>query len=259
MPAEVRLPLVTLYGFLLVLARVSGAVSFVPFPGLRQAPVAGRVVLALAITVALLPVWPRVSPGDPGLALLAGWIAAELAFGVAVGLAVGFLNEAFIFASQIFGLQAGYGYASTIDPATQADSTVLQLFSHLASGLLFFAMDFHLVVIRIFTASLTALPPGDWFLGVAAGEQLLQLGSVMFTTAVRLALPVVALLVLVDIALALLGRINAEMQLLMLAFPAKMLATMALLAALTVVLPTLYGSAATRILGGVAALLNPEP
>ena len=46
----------------------------------------------------------------------------------------------------------------------------------------------------------------------------------------RLALPVVALLMLVDLALALLGRLNAQLQLLTLAFPAKMLAALLLLA-----------------------------
>ena len=51
----------------------------------------------------------------------------------------------------------------------------------------------------------------------------------MFSVGLRLALPVVALLVMVDVALALLGRLNPQLQLLSLAFPVKMLT--ALLAA----------------------------
>jgi flagellar biosynthetic protein FliR len=58
---------------------------------------------------------------------------------------------------------------------------------------------------------------------------MIRLGTNVFTFGVRLALPVVALLVMVDVALALLGRINQQLQLLSLAFPAKMLAALLLL------------------------------
>jgi flagellar biosynthetic protein FliR len=257
MPVEVRIPLGTLYGFLLVLARVSGAFSFVPIPGLRQTPGIARIVLAGTLTVALVPAWPRIDTAQPEIGLLAVWMLAEVAFGAAIGVAVSFLNEAFVMASQIFGLQAGYGYASTIDPSTEADSSVLQIFTHLVSGLLFFALGLDRKVIRIVAQSLEAYPPGTHLLTLASGEQVLKLGSVMFSTAVRLALPVVALLILVDISLALLGRINSQLQLLSLAFPVKMLVSIALLAALTVVLPVLYRGAAEPTFSLLGRVLAP--
>ena len=54
---------------------------------------------------------------------------------------------------------------------------------------------------------------------------------------VRLALPVVALLVMVDVALALLGRLNAQLQLLSLAFPAKMLTALVMLSWIAAIFP----------------------
>ena len=59
---------------------------------------------------------------------------------------------------------------------------------------------------------------------------MIHLGSNLFSVGVRLALPVVALLVMVDVALALMGRLNAQLQLLSLAFPAKMLVALLVLA-----------------------------
>jgi flagellar biosynthetic protein FliR len=64
---------------------------------------------------------------------------------------------------------------------------------------------------------------------------------------VRLALPVVALLVMVDVALALLGRINAQLQLLSLAFPAKMLTALLLLTWMAPLFPRIL-----REIGGQA-------
>ena len=48
----------------------------------------------------------------------------------------------------------------------------------------------------------------------------------MFQTAVRLALPVIAVLLLIDLTLGLLNQINSRLQLLTLAFPVKIVAAL---------------------------------
>ena len=78
----------------------------------------------------------------------------------------------------------------------------------------------------------------------------------MFTTGIRLALPAVALLVLVDIALALLGRLHAQLQLLTLSFPVKMLAALAMLAWVAPLFARLYEGYSRQALGVVRGLLG---
>ena len=58
--------------------------------------------------------------------------------------------------------------------------------------------------------------------GRAAAEELIRLGATIFSTGLRLALPVAGMLLLVDLALALVGRINAQVQMITIAFPLKM-------------------------------------
>lgn len=70
MHTELRLALPTLYGFLLVLARVAGALVFVPLPGINAGPEPARVVLALGFAVALFPAWPVVAMTEPGFGQL---------------------------------------------------------------------------------------------------------------------------------------------------------------------------------------------
>ncbi len=77
----------------------------------------------------------------------------------------------------------------------------------------------------------------------------------MFSTALRLAMPVLALMVLVDIALALLGRINAHLQLLTVAFPAKMLVTLGLLAWMTALFPAVFRGFGNHVFGTVRGAL----
>src|SRR5436309_242592 len=105
--------------FLLVLTRVSAVFTFLPFPGFRAGPDAARILLSLAVTTALFPVWPHLTEA-PTAGTLAFWIVQEVCLGLTVGVALSFLAEAAQVAAQVAGLQAGFSYASTIDPTTQA-------------------------------------------------------------------------------------------------------------------------------------------
>jgi flagellar biosynthetic protein FliR len=255
MRGEVLLPLGAVYGFLLVLARVGGTFVFVPLPGVRGAVEPARVVLALSLTVALAPQWPAIER-TPGLGQLVNWLVLEAALGMVAGLAVEFLSEALRVAAQVVGLQAGYAYASMVDPQTQADSGILLIVAQLASGLLFFAMGLDREVIRTLARSLETYPPGAWTPPVSSAPAMVGLAGGMFSTGVRLALPAAALLVLVDIALALLGRLHSQLQLLTISFPAKMLAALAVLAWVSVLIPRLYRGYAVEGLGVVRTLLG---
>jgi flagellar biosynthetic protein FliR len=240
-----------LYAFLLVLARVAGFIIFLPVPGFSNAPSGIRAGLALAVTFALFPAWPNLPAALPSLGQMAAWVVAEAGFGLAVGLAIVFLTESFQIATQVLGLQAGYGYATTIDPNSQADAGVLQIITTLMSGLLFLTLHLDHEVFRILGASLEKFPAGSWAPSAASLNGLVQLGSGMFTLGLRLAMPVVALLLLLDIALAIAGRIQQQLQLLSLAFPLKMLAALTLLAALAPVFARLFETSAEHTLGAL--------
>jgi flagellar biosynthetic protein FliR len=231
-----------LFGFLLTLVRVAGVFVFVPIPGLKSAVDPARILLMLGVTVALFPVWPH-PPGDvsPGLFVL--WIMSEAALGIGIGLAVAFSIEALLVGAQIVGLQAGYSFASMVDPFTQADSTVLVALAQTAAGLLFFALGLDRDVLRIFARSLTTFPPGSFVMSRGAAQLILLAGSTMFSTGLRLALPVMAVMLMVEISLALLGRVNAQLHLMAIAFPIKMMLGLGLLAWLAVLLPALLRGA----------------
>lgn len=70
----------------------------------------------------------------------------------------------------------------------------------------------------------------------------------MLTLALRIALPLIALLTLIDVALALVGRLQPQLQLLSLAFPLKMLTSMALIIVLAGSFGTLFQSAAGSLM-----------
>ena len=111
--------------------------------------------------MSLFPLWPVVAVA-PGLGMLTGWLIAEAALGITVGLVVSFLAEAFGVFGQMVGLQAGYSFASTIDPTTQADSGIFVVLAQSISGLLFFTLGLHREVLRFFARSLESIPAGSF-------------------------------------------------------------------------------------------------
>lgn len=260
MHAEFTFQLATLYRFLLALARVSGTLVFVPIPGFSAGPDASRVVLALALTIALFPAWPALAL-DPGQPLVVGRLAADIfaesLFGLTVGLAVAFLLEGVQLAAQLLGLQAGYSYASTVDPTTQADTTTLQIMAQLMAGTLFFAFGFDRMVFLVLARNLASAPAHTFSLDGPAADAIVHLGAAIFTTGVQLAIPVVALLALLDIAFAALGRLHAQLQLLSLSFAVKMLAALAFLALLLSVYPAVFERAGAVTFAVLNRVLNP--
>jgi flagellar biosynthetic protein FliR len=155
----------------------------------------------------------------------------------------------------VLSLQAGYGYASSIDPTTQADSGILLILAQMLAGLLFFAVGLDRAVISAFATSLDAHPPGTLLVSTSAAEKVIAAGSGVFSLAARLALPVVGLLLLVDLGLGLLGRISSHIQVISLAFPAKMLLSLLMLGYILVLFPGIYSRHADGLLNVLRSLI----
>jgi len=251
------IPTSVLYGFLLVLARISGVFVYLPLPGLQAGPSAPKIVLSMILTFGMYSRWPVLDPVPGSMVQIAGWMLAEAAIGLATGLAVGIIIEAIMFAAQAISTQAGFAYASTIDPNTEADSTVLLMLAQLTAGMLFFAMGFDRVLLAVLSRSLETHPPGALITSRASVEALVMLGSNIFSTGLHLALPLMTLLFLIDLSIGLLGHLNSQLQLISLAFPAKMIAALAALSLLVLLIPKLYqqlGAASFSALGRLLGL-----
>ena len=256
MPIRVHFGLNALFGLLLTLTRVGSALVLFPIPGFREAPQTARIVLIVVTTICLFPVWPSVHMDAMAGGQFLWTILGETASGLILGLAMSFLSESFQVAAQTISMQAGFGFASTIDPSSQADSTVFQALTQLATGLMFFAFGIHHYLLKLFAASFDLFNPGKISIaGVTAGT-IASLGSSMFVTGLRMGLPVMTLLLLIDLALAMLSRMQAHLQLLSLAFPVKIALSYLFIAGLMVRWPGIYERAAMAMLNQLSHLFS---
>jgi flagellar biosynthetic protein FliR len=173
-----------------------------------------------------------------------------------VGLAVAFLTEGFQIGAQIVSLQAGYSFATTVDPTSGADSGVLLTIAQLAAGLLFFSTGLDRVMLSAFAHSLSTLPPGHFSISPAMMNAVIQLGSTIFSTGLRLVLPILGLLLMVEISVALLARLNSQLHLMQMTFPLKMTLALVMIAWLLAIFPRVFTQASGPVFKVIHGLLS---
>jgi len=232
-----------LSAFLVTLARIAGVLAFTPIPGFKNSPALVRAALALLLTLTLFdPAKISAVSGSAGDLLPA--LLIESGIGICFGLATALLFEGFQVGAQIIGLQAGFSYASTTDPNSQADSTVLSVLVLLTTGALFFATDLHHIVIRALAEGLARHPAGNATLNSAAIPAVLHLGSDLFKVGLRLAAPLSAIMLTIDIGMALFSRMQPQLQVITLAFSLKILIALAVFSTVIYSMGRLLQSAA---------------
>jgi flagellar biosynthetic protein FliR len=254
MRIESHFPLELLYGFLLTLARVGSAFAFLPIPGFQGTPVAPRVVLTVGVTFCLSTYWPHANLSGADSSVFVGAVLTETIHGLVLGVAIAFLAETFQLAAQFISLQTGFSFASTFDPSSQADTGIFQVLSQLAVGFLFFSFGIHRELIRMIAISMVRSP---WPAGVpvTSAWNIIPLGANLFITSLRLALPAIALLLLTDICLVVISRIQTQVQLLHLSFPAKIVLSLFFVSLMLTRWPRIYQTNARDLLERTAQLM----
>ncbi len=235
----------TLFGFLFTLARISGVFAFVSLAAFRAAPEPARIILSLAMTVMLRSSWHAPFTTEASIARLLAGLAAEMALGLAIGVSLAIVFEVFQMAAAAVSLQAGLSFASTFDPTSGADSTVLLTTAQLTAALLFFASGADRLLVKALAESLRLAPPESFTLQKTWGLAIIQFAGSIFTAGLRLAAPLIALLLLADFSLAILGRVQQQLHLISLTMPLKLVATMLVLAATLALQPGFFESLMT--------------
>jgi flagellar biosynthetic protein FliR len=191
-------------------------------PGLGGTYVSGRVKIALTVLVAfaMLP-WVSVPASDTAVAVL-GVVARELAIGLALASTLQALVAGVEFAGHLSGYQIGYSYAATIDPMSGArNSTVTALFG-LVAVLTLLAVNGHHTMLRALAASYDALPVGGGGVAGTLVERVRDILALVFTVGVRLAAPIVIVMLVVEVAVGLIARTAPSLGFMVIGYPIRL-------------------------------------
>jgi flagellar biosynthetic protein FliR len=148
----------------------------------------------------------------------------ELFIGVAMGLVVRMCVASVEIAGDIMSPLLGFGAATLFDPHTQANETALTKLLHTLCVLLLVIMGVHRVVLAALLGSFHAIPVGTLVRPELATPDLIHLSARAIVTGLRLALPVVATLLLVQLGLAFVSRAAPALQIFSIGFAISMVA-----------------------------------
>ena len=216
--------------YLFAMLRIGAFLLAAPFFGGRFVPLPVRI---MASVVLALPVMAG-GVALPAPADLAGlqavpMILKELAVGLTAGLVLTILFGAASLAGDRIAATAGLGFAAQYDASAGGQTPVVAQLFGLFLTMVFFAVDGHLAVIRIVLESYVALPPGSQIDLARLVQAGLTAGGRMFALGMAMMLPVVAVLLLLNLAVGVLTRSAPTLNIFSFGFPVTMTVTLILL------------------------------
>jgi flagellar biosynthetic protein FliR len=212
----------------LALVRVSGMVLFAPFFSSNALPARAKAVLVLAIAYLLAPLVATLpnAKAEIGFAALLG----ELAVGLVYGLSLAMLNEMLLFAGQIAGVQFSFSLVNLMDPSSSIETPLLGDLFQLMGTLVLLGAGLDRILLASMVRSFKAVPLGTYALAPVTGLGIVRAASGVFLAGVELAAPVLAATMLVEIAVALLGKLSPQLPVMSLTVPLKTVTGFAILA-----------------------------
>ncbi len=205
----------------LVLVRISGLMLFAPFFSAASIPRTVKAVFAFVLAGLLAPIAANHPGVAPELGLMS--VLGELSTGMLFGLCLSLLMEALSFSGQLLGLQFSFSLVNVLDPNSSIETPLLSQLLNLVGLLVILAAGLDRTLLSALMHTFVAVPVGTAWLATRTSVTLVQMMGGVFLAAVQLSAPVIAATLLVELVVALVGRLSPQLPVLFVGIPLKTL------------------------------------
>jgi flagellar biosynthetic protein FliR len=221
--------------FGLLLVRPGMLVMAAPVFGGTYAPAQTRIGLVLLLAFALTPlvVVPDIA-STVGLGIV---IVREMAIGFAIALAIRALVAGAELGGQLSGMQLMLSYGSVIDPQGGVRNNLIGSIYGNLTLLTFLAINGHHTIIRSLVSSYAAMPIGPGHVDPSLVRSVMQMLGVVFVLGLRLAAPLIVVLLVVELATGLVSRAAPALNLMAVGTPIRLIVGLLVVAALVPLIP----------------------
>lgn len=208
--------------FFLIFIRVSGIFLLTPIYGSRNVPGHVKAAFGLTVSYILYPMLYRpeiVVPEQviPYLFL----VATEFIAGMIIGFVSSMVFTAIQMCGQILDTQIGFGIVNVIDPQSGNQVPLVGNFLYILALIVFLSINGHHVVLGALVASFKLIPLTGVVFNAGISQFVVALMKGIFLIALQISLPILASLLLIDIALGILSRTMPQMNIFIVGVPAK--------------------------------------
>lgn len=212
----------------LALVRVSGVMVFAPFFSSPALPARTKAVFVLVVAYLLAPLVASLPNAHAEINF--GALLGELAVGLVYGLTLALLNEMLLFAGQVAGLQLSFSLVNVMDPSSPIETPILGDLFQRMGVLVLLAAGLDRILLASLVRSFRAVPLGTFALAPLTALGVVRSAGGVFVAALELAAPLLAATMLVEISVALMGKLSPQLPVMNLTVPIKTLTGFAVLA-----------------------------
>lgn len=209
--------------YLYPFVRIAGFLMVLPLFGTRMVPQRIRMILAVMMTLAIVPIlppFPVVEAMSLGSFLI---IAQQLLIGIVLGLAIEFTMQIFVIAGQLISMQTGLAMAQSVNPAMGTSSAVISQWLLFMVILIFLSLNGHLVAMEVLVDSFHSMPVGFDGMNAVQFSSLVNWASWMFAAALVVAIPIQTTLLIVNISFGVVAKAAPQLNIFALGFPIAMI------------------------------------
>lgn len=212
-----------LSGFL-IFVRVSGVVMTAPFFNNSSFPMQVRLYFAVVVSVLLFYVIPAesafISASDGTITVIFA-IIAEALVGIAMGVVGQLVFAGFEMAGTLISYNTGLSFAMMMDSSTNKQNSIVSNILGMLAVLIFLSIDGDKIYLTAIAKSYQIVPAVDHNVHLA-GPFMLEVATYLFVLGVQLSAPFMMAIFLLDVCLAIWGRIMPQANLMFIALPVKM-------------------------------------
>ena len=211
-----------LSSYLWVFVRIAALVTIAPVFSAALVPIRVRILLALALTVAVAPLVPHPPSVDP--ISLAGLliVVQQFLIGLAMGFVIQIVFDAMVVGGQAIAMSMGLGFATMVDPQRGVNVPLVSQYFLVLTTLLFLSLNGHLLLIKALVQSFHDLPIGGGSIAPSGLWSIVIWAGQMFIGALQIALPAVIALMVVNLAFGVMSRAAPTLNLFAVGFPITM-------------------------------------
>lgn len=219
------------FSFFIILVRMTSFFFTAPVFGGQTFPALGKIGLAALVSVLVL-----FATGPIGAALPATiletmvLVAGEVAFGLTLGYSVSLVFAGVQLGGMLMGYQMGFAVANVLDPLSNYQVSIIGQYLFLFAIMYFLAMDAHHILIKGMADSFTIAPVGTFSVQQGSVAWLVGIFGRMFWLGLKIAMPVIGAILLVDVALGIIAKTVPQMNVFIVGLPLKSLMGMFILA-----------------------------
>ena len=209
--------------FFYAFIRIGAALMVAPVLGTRLIPTRIRLIVTVCFSMLVVPLLNQTIEHDILSLNSILIIINQFIIGVSMGLVLQIVFQIFVIMGEMVAMQSGLGMAVMNDPSTQASVPMVGQFFLMLISYLFFLLNGHLILFEVIVESFHHLPINSYNIAAIDFKQIAVLGSWMFLSALKIAIPMMIALLMVQVALGVMTRAAPQLNIFTIGFPLTMI------------------------------------